>query len=302
MQQRVNVLRLASLINLFFLKQLHQAIENQFALHGSETKFVSFVKQFVWFGYLQAVSCIFPVLIFISLALSSSALHLGIPRYDLLLIVCIITQVIMYKTGLETRDEVLVITLFHLLGLVMELHKVHRGSWSYPEHAYTKVMGVPLYAGFMYASVGSYICQAWRNLKLDTVYWPNSIYTIGVGAAIYLNFFTNAFIADLRLYIALVLIAVFWRTRFSFRLHQKIYYISALLSFTIIGFFIWLAENIATFFGAWKYAYQHKGWQIVTWHKITSWSLMVIVSIIIVGELKRLKEKRSDQSTSKLQE
>lgn len=252
---------------------------------------MSFVKQFVLFGYLQAVSCIFPVLIFISLAFSS-ALHLGIPRYDLLLIVCIVAQVIMYKTGLETRDEVLVITLFHVLGLVMELHKVHRGSWSYPEEAYTKIMGVPLYAGFMYASVGSYICQAWRNLRLDTVHWPNSIYAIAVGAAIYLNFFTNAFIADVRLYIALVLIVIFRRTKFSFRLHQKVYYISALLSFAIIGFFIWLAENIATFFGAWKYAYQHKGWQMVTWHKITSWSLLVIVSIIIVGELKRLKEKR----------
>lgn len=274
------------------MKQLHQAIGNYFELHGSETKFVSFVKQLFWFGYLQAVSCIFPVLIFISLALSS-ALNPGIPRYDVLLIVCIIAQVVMYKTGLETRDEVLVITLFHLLGLVMELHKVHRGSWSYPEEAYTKIMGVPLYAGFMYASVGSYICQAWRNLKLDTVHWPKSIYAIAVGAAIYLNFFTNAFIADLRLYIALVLIVVFWKTKFSFTLHQKVYYISALLSFAIIGFFIWLAENIATFLGAWKYAYQHTGWQIVTWHKITSWSLFVIVSIIIVGELKRLKEKRS---------
>lgn len=151
------------------MKQLHYTIENHFALHGSETRFGSFVKQFVLFGYLQAVSCIFPVLIFISLALSS-ALHAGIPRYDLLLIVCITAQVIMYKTGLETRDEVLVITLFHLLGLMMELHKVHRGSWSYPEDAYTKIMGVPLYAGFMYASVGSYICQAWRNLKLDTIH------------------------------------------------------------------------------------------------------------------------------------
>ena len=283
---------MVSLVNrALFLKQLHQTIENHFALHGSETKFMSFVKQFVLFGYLQAVSCIFPVLIFISLAFSS-ALHLGIPRYDLLLIVCIIAQVIMYRIGLETRDEVLVITLFHLLGLVMELHKVHHGSWSYPEDAYTKIMGVPLYAGFMYASVGSYICQAWRNLRLDTVHWPNSIYAIAIGAAIYLNFFTNAFIADVRLYIALVLIVIFRKTKFSFQLHQKIYYISALLSFAIIGFFIWLAENIATFFDAWKYAYQHTGWQMVTWHKITSWSLLVIVSIIIVGELKRLKEKR----------
>ncbi|HEY9006554.1 MAG TPA: DUF817 domain-containing protein [Ohtaekwangia sp.] len=273
------------------LKHLHLTLENWLTPHGAESRFMSFAKQFIWFGYLQAISCVFPVLIFLSLALSS-ALHLGIPRYDLLLIVCILAQVIMYKTGLETRDEVLVITMFHLLGLIMELHKVYHGSWSYPDQAYTKVFGVPLYSGFMYASVGSYICQAWRNLRLDTVHWPKTIYAVAIGAAIYLNFFTNAFITDLRFYITVMLIIIFWRTKFSFRLHDKVYYISALLSFVIIGFFIWLAENIATFFGAWKYAYQHKGWQMVTWHKITSWSLLVIVSIIIVGQLKRLKESR----------
>jgi uncharacterized membrane protein YoaT (DUF817 family) len=67
----------------------------------------------------------------------------------------------------------------------------------------------------------------------------------------------------------------------------------ALLSFLLIGFFIWMAENIATFLGAWKYAYQHAGWKMVSWHKITSWSLLVIVSIIIVGQLKLLKMSRT---------
>jgi uncharacterized membrane protein YoaT (DUF817 family) len=298
-QQRTNLLRLASLIIPSFFETASSDNRESIcvARFGNQVRVVCKTVCIVWISAGGIVH--FPGVDFLSLALSS-ALHAGIPRYDLLLIVCIAAQVIMYKTGLETKDEVLVITLFHMLGLVMELHKVHRGSWSYPEEAYTKIMGVPLYAGFMYASVGSYICQAWRNLKLDTVYWPGSIYAIAVGAAIYLNFFTNAFIADLRLYITIVLIVIFWRTRFSFRLHQKVYSISALLSFAIIGFFIWLAENIATFFGAWKYAYQHKGWQMVTWHKITSWSLLVIVSIIIVGELKRLKEKRSNQSPSKL--
>jgi uncharacterized membrane protein YoaT (DUF817 family) len=278
------------------MKQLHTAIENQLALTGSETALTAFVKQLFLFGYLQAISCIFPVLIFITLGISSS-LHLGIPRYDLLLIVCIAAQVIMYKTGLETRDEVLVITLFHFLGLVMEIHKVNVGSWGYPDQAYTKILGVPLYSGFMYASVGSYICQAWRNLKLNVVHWPSGVAASIVGAAIYLNFFTNSFLPDVRLYIAIVLVIVFWKTKFTFQLHEKRYPISALLSFVIIGFFIWLAENIATFFGAWKYAYQHNGWQMVTWHKITSWSLLVIVSIIIVGQLKKVKEKQQTKQT-----
>lgn len=271
------------------MKKVHIAVQERLALRGTESSLKSFLKQLFLFGYLQAISCVFPVLIFVSLAVSS-ALHIGIPRYDLLLIICILAQVIMYKTGLETRDEVYVITLFHLLGLIMELHKVNQGSWAYPEEAYTKILGVPLYAGFMYASVGSYICQAWRNLRLGVVHWPSAVAASLIGAAIYLNFFTNSFIPDLRLYITLVLMIIFWKTKFTFQLYEKRYAISALLSFLIIGSFIWLAENIATFFGAWKYAYQHNGWKMVTWHKITSWSLLVIVSIIIVGQLKRLKE------------
>lgn len=277
------------------MNTIHTFIKNCFALQGTEPKQVFFIKQFALFGYLQAISCIFPALIFMSLAVSSR-FYMGIPRYDLLLIICIFAQVVMYKAGLETRDEVYVITLFHLIGLVLELYKVHRGSWSYPEAGYTKILGVPLYAGFMYASVGSYICQAWRNLDLDTVHWPRDVSAWAAGAAIYLNFFTNAWIPDVRVYIALVLVLIFRRTRFRFRLQHYTYSIHALLSFVIIGFFIWLAENVATFYGAWKYAYQHAGWQMVSLHKITSWSLLVIVSIIIVGQLKRIKENRTQKA------
>jgi uncharacterized membrane protein YoaT (DUF817 family) len=271
---------------------LHTFIKNCFATHDRENRIVFFGKQLALFGYLQAVSCIFPVLIFLSLALSTR-FHTGVARYDMLLIICIVVQIIMYKTKLETRDEVFVITLFHLVGLVLELHKVHRGSWSYPEDAYTKIWGVPLYAGFMYASVGSYICQAWRNLGLDTTNWPRDLYAWVAGTAIYLNFFTNTWIPDLRLYITLGLAVIFRRTYFHFTLQQYTYRIHALVSFVIIGFFIWLAENIATFYGAWRYAYQHAGWKMVSVHKITSWSLLVIVSIILVGQLKRIKQNRT---------
>lgn len=43
--------------------------------------------------------------------------------------------------------------MFHLIGLALEIFKVHMGSWSYPEEGYVKIFGVPLYSGFMYASV-----------------------------------------------------------------------------------------------------------------------------------------------------
>jgi uncharacterized membrane protein YoaT (DUF817 family) len=271
------------------IKTLHLKISGLLIPSDADSTFAVFGRQLFLFGYLQALSCVFPVLIFIFLA-CSSVVNLPLPRYDLLLLVFIAAQIVLYKTGMETKHEVLVITLFHMLGIFLEWFKVWQGSWTYPEDAVTKVMGVPLYAGFMYASVGSYICQAWKNLNLSTRYWPPAYLARLAGALIYLNFFANAFVPDMRWYIAGLLVVIFRRSYFIFMLNRRQYSIHALLSFLLIGCFIWLAENIATYFGAWKYAYQHAGWQMVSWHKITSWSLLVIVSIIIVTELKHWKD------------
>ena len=66
------------------------------------------------------------------------------------------------------------------------------------------------------------------------------------------------------------------------------------LSFVLIGFFIWIAENIATFFGAWEYPNQTEAWSLVHLGKVSSWLLLVIVSFLIVATLKRVKgESRS---------
>src|SRR5688572_12761103 len=84
---------------------------------------------FFLFGWQQALSCMFPVWVFSMLALSH--FFTGImPRYDFMLLSRIFMQVVMYATGIETKDEVLVICIFHLIGLAMELFKVHIGSWS----------------------------------------------------------------------------------------------------------------------------------------------------------------------------
>ncbi len=238
----------------------------------------------------QALSCLFPVLVFSLLGIS----HLFtviIPRYDFMLIGCISIQIILFCLKIETKDEVLVICIFHLLGLFMELFKVHFGSWTYPEHAVTKIFRVPLYSGFMYASVASYMCQAWRRLKLQLYHWPKHWVARIIGALIYLNFFSNHFIPDVRYFIGLLILYFFRKSVVEFHLENKAYRMPVILSFLLIGFFIWLAENIATRLGAWKYAYQHKIWAIVDCQKISSWAFLVIVSFIIISELKVLKEK-----------
>ena len=235
------------------------------------------------------LSCIFPAFIFSFLSLSNFVPVYLIFRYDLLLLACIGMQIFMLKSGLETRNEILVICLFHLLGLAMELFKVYKGSWSYPEYAYTKFFNVPLYSGFMYASVASYMCQAWRRFKLQIVDSPNRFISIGLAAAIYLNFFTHHFFYDLRFILAALVFLAFFRTKVFFTPFQKRFSMPVPLSFFLIGFFIWIAENMATFLGAWKYAYQHKNWSMVDTQKIGSWILMSIVSYLIVMELKAFK-------------
>lgn len=247
--------------------------------------------QLIHFGYQQALSSIFPVLIFITLAISKIIEVPFLSRYDFILIVLLLVQYVMYKTGFETKDELKVIGVFHVIGLVLEIYKVHMGSWSYPEDAWAKLFGVPLYSGFMYASVASYMIQAWRRLDLNLVNWPTAKWTVSIGAAIYLNFFTHHFIYDFRWVLTALLIIVFSRTFIEFSVRGFRYKIPLVLSFLLIGFFIWIAENIATFFGAWVYPNQQASWQMVSLGKISSWSLLVIISFIIVAQLKYVKEK-----------
>ena len=68
------------------------------------------------------------------------------------------------------------------------------------------------------------------------------------------------------------------------------------LSFVLIGFFIWIAENIATYFGAWVYPNQAKQWAIVGPAKISSWMLLVIISFIIVAALKEIFPTQKGES------
>ena len=63
-----------------------------------------------------------------------------------------------------------------------------------------------------------------------------------------------------------------------------------LLAFVLIGFFIWLAENISTFFGVWRYPNQIGGWTTVHVAKWSSWSLLVIMTFTIVASLKHIRK------------
>ncbi|WP_018750327.1 DUF817 domain-containing protein [Paenibacillus sanguinis] len=252
------------------------------------------MQQLVRFGWQQALSCLFPVVIFASLALTQLLPFPWLSRYDWLLIICLAMQVWMVRSGLETSDELKVISVFHLIGLALEMFKVHMGSWSYPEEGLAKVNGVPLYSGFMYASVASYLCQAWRRLSIRLEHFPPLWLSVPLAAMIYLNFFTHHFWIDIRWWLFAWVVLVFWRTHVHYEVGVKRYHMPLVLSFVLIGFFIWVAENIATFFSAWKYPNQTGGWHLVHIGKISSWLLLVIISFLIVAALKQVKNKCKD--------
>jgi uncharacterized membrane protein YoaT (DUF817 family) len=251
------------------------------------------VHEFLVFGLKEAQSCVFAGSFLFLLAISGHVKIPGLARYDFLFLSAIAIQLVLVALRLENWREVAVLSLFHLLGMGLELFKTSHSvrSWSYPEPAFFHVRTVPLYSGFMYASVASYIMQAWRHFDIRLSHFPNFKLAVGVSVAIYANFFANHYLVDVRWPLAAAVILLFWRTRVHFTAVRIERSMPVVLSFVLIGFFIWVAENIATFFGAWVYPHQAQQWAIVGPSKISSWMLLVIISFIIVAALKEIFPK-----------
>ncbi len=245
----------------------------------------------------HAKACIFAGTFFVLLFLSNYIPLGGLARYDFLFISTILLQIILVATKLETKDELKTIMVFHLIGFALEYFKTlpEIGSWSYPEPAFFKIGGVPLYSGFMYSAIASFMMQAWRELDLKLENYPSYWLSLPLAFLIYLNFFTHHYIPDFRWYLAAAVIILFWKSKVIFTVTTKPRKISLVLTFLLIGFFIWIAENISTLFNAWEYPNQADGWQLVHLSKISSWALLVIISFILVADLKELKERRKEQ-------
>src|SRR5690606_37626437 len=120
--------------------------------------------EFLVFGLKQAWACLFGgTLLFLIVGtryLWPDDAPLG--RYDFLFLAALSIQALLLLARLETWGEASVILIFHIVGTAMELFKTDVGSWAYPEDSLFRLGGVPLFSGFMYASVGSYIARITR--------------------------------------------------------------------------------------------------------------------------------------------
>ena len=241
------------------------------------------MQEFLIFGIKQARAAIFAGSFFLLLFISNHIPLFGLARYDFLFIAAIVIQAVLYFSKLETKDEVKVIFLFHIIGLVLELYKTNPaiGSWSYPEDGILKIATVPLYSD---------ISQAWKIFKLELTNYRRYLLSVFLCLLIYINFFTNHYIYDIRLFLIAAVFILFWKVTVYFTVTNIRRFMPLNLAFLLIAFFIWVAENISTYLGAWQYPSQIYGWAIVSTGKITSWFLMVIISFILVAYLKHFKK------------
>ena len=255
----------------------------------------SWLYEFLLFGFKQAWACLFGALL-LGLLLAT---HLFYPhdaplaRYDFLTLAALAIQMAMLALRLETWDEAKVICAFHVVGTVMELFKTALGSWEYPEPSVLRLYGVPLFSGFMYAAVGSYIARVWRILDFRFTRYPPAYVAVILAIAIYVNFFAHHWLPDMRLVLFAALALAFARTRIWFRVWHADRWMPLLLGWFLVALFIWFAENLATFSQAWIYPNQRHGWAMVSPGKLGAWYLLMYISFVLVAAVHRPRERGS---------
>ena len=203
-------------------------------------------------------------------------------RYDFLVLASVAIQIALLALKLERWDEAAVILAFHVVGTVMEVFKTAHGSWIYPEPGLLKIAGVPLFSGFMYACIGSYIARIWRLFDITFVRYPPFWSTHILAVLIYANFFSHHYIVDFRMGLFALSALLFGRTWFVFTPDQTARRMPMLMGAVLVSLFIWFAENLGTFAGAWIYPSQAKGWHLVPIEKMGAWYLLMLISFVLV--------------------
>lgn len=257
------------------------AVLDRLPAHGLSGALVEFAV----FGLKQAWACLFGGAL---LALIIATKYLwpdgaALARYDFLFLAALGLQAGLLAGRLETLGEAKVILVFHLVGTAMEIFKTAAGSWIYPEENLFRIAGVPLFSGFMYAAVGSYIARITRIFDLRYSTYPPLWATALLAVAIYVNFFSHHFVADIRIVLFAATAVLFLRTVVHYRVFRFRHRMPLLVGFLLVALFIWIAENVGTWSRAWIYPGQANGWTPVSISKLGAWYLLMIISFVLVS-------------------
>ena len=265
------------------------AAERRLGAVMARRRSTAFLYEFLRFGLKQGWACLFGGIMLALLVATHLAwpAHALLARYDFLFLAALATQAALLWFRLETLEEARVIVIYHLIGTAMEIFKTGVGSWVYPEPCLFRIAGVPLFSGFMYACIGSYIARAWRLFDFRFRHHP-PIAALGLlSLAIYANFFTHHYMIDLRPGLFLAAILLFARTRIFYRPWRRWRSMPLLLGLVLVASFIFLAENLGTLSAVWLYPHQLGAWTLVRFTKFGAWFLLLIVSYTLVAALNR---------------
>lgn len=246
------------------------------------------LAELTMFVLKQGWACLFGGLLLTGLILSKLMWQADWPiqRYDALFVFAIATQAAFLWFKLETWEEARVILLFHLTGTAMEWFKVHAGSWAYPEAAVFKIMDVPLFSGFMYAAVGSYMARVIRIFDMRFAPYPPLWVTLVLAAAIYVNFFAHHFVVDIRPVLFAATVLIYGRTRIWFRISAQDWWMPLPVAALLSSVALWVAENVGTATGTWAYTGQRPDhWVSIA--KLGSWYLLLYVAFVTVTLVSR---------------
>ena len=251
------------------------------------------VAELVMFILKQGWAALFGVLLLGAILISRAVWQPDWPvaRYDALFVFAIGVQILFLRFRLESWEEARVIALFHLTGTAMEWFKVHAGSWAYPEPGIFKLLNVPLFSGFMYAAVGSFMARVIRLFDMVFAPFPPLWTLWALAVAIYVNFFAHHFLPDIRLVLFAATVLLFARTRIWFRIGGW-YWMPLPLAAFLSSFALWVAENIGTLTGTWLYAGQSV-LDRVSFAKMGSWYLLLFVSFATVMVVTRQSIRRA---------
>jgi uncharacterized membrane protein YoaT (DUF817 family) len=254
--------------------------------------------EFLRFGVKQAWACLFGgvAVALMILTWRFYPVHAPFARYDFLFLSMLGIQLAFLASGLETWEEAKIVMVYHLVGTVMEIFKTSVGSWIYPEPNLFRIAGVPLFSGFMYSCIGSYICRSWRLFDFHFSHHPRRLGLALLSLLVYVNFFTDHYGFDLRLPLFALAALLLGRTVVYFKVWRAYRRMPLLLGLGLVSLFIWFSENIGTFTKTWLYPSQHLSWSMVSVAKLGSWFLLLIISYTLVSMINRPRamEARKD--------
>jgi len=263
------------------MKQTHSLRFENWLMARFGGGFVAFVLKQLWAALF---GCLFLAAILISKAIWQADWALA--RYDGLVLFAVGAQILMLMFRLETKTEVKVILLFHVTGTIMEIFKVNAGSWAYPEASVLKIMGVPLFTGFMYGTVGSYIARAIRVFDVRFAPYPPLPLAYLLALSIYVNFFSQHYIYDFRWILMAATLLIYLRCRVWFHIGSRVMWAPFPVAVLLAAFGLWVAENVGTFSKTWIYAGQASH-DLVSFSKMGSWYLLIYVAFATVTLVQR---------------